>query len=91
MDKIKRLLSESEAGEYLGLKRAKTRAFGEEYKCIKHIGRRVFYDKTVIDEVLDSADMNTHLCEDDEARERRLKKEMERKLKKEKAKALLAK
>lgn len=59
---VKRLLSEPEAGEYIGLKRTKTREFGKEYNCIIRIGSRIFYDKNRIDEVLDSADMNTVLC-----------------------------
>ena len=52
----KRLLSEDEAQEYLGLKRTKCREFGEKINCIKHIGRRVLYDRNVLDEALDSGD-----------------------------------
>lgn len=52
----KRMLTEKEAQEYLGLKRAKCREFGESIKCIKHIGRRVLYDRTIIDAALDSSE-----------------------------------
>ena len=51
---MKRMLSEKEAQEYLGLKRVKCREFGEKYKAIKHIGSRVLYDRVVLDEALDS-------------------------------------
>lgn len=53
---IKRMLTEKEAQEYIGLKRAKCREFGEQIKCIKRIGRRVLYDKTIIDKALDNMD-----------------------------------
>lgn len=52
---VKRLLSEKEAQEYTGLKRGKVREFGEKINCIKHIGRRVLYDRTIIDAALDSS------------------------------------
>ena len=51
---MKRMLSEKEAQEYLGLKRVKCREFGEKFNAIKHIGSRVLYDRYVLDEVLDS-------------------------------------
>ena len=51
----KRMLSEDEAQAYLGLKRSKCREFGEKINCITHIGRRVLYDRTVIDAALDSS------------------------------------
>lgn len=53
---MKRMLSEVEAMEYLGLKRVKCREFGEQFKAIKHIGRRVLYDRNILDEALDSGD-----------------------------------
>lgn len=49
----KRLLSETEAGFYLGLKKSKTREFCAEHGCIVRIGRRVLYDKDRIDKVID--------------------------------------
>lgn len=55
-DVAKRLLSEKEAQEYTGLKRGKVREFGEKINCIKHIGRRVLYDRTIIDAALDSSE-----------------------------------
>ncbi len=50
---MKRLLTEREAMDYLGVKRTKLREYAEEIKCIKHIGKRVLYDKTIIDKALD--------------------------------------
>ena len=50
---VKRMLSEKEAQEYTGLKRGKCREFGEEIRCITHVGRRVLYDRTVIDAYFD--------------------------------------
>ncbi len=51
---IKRMLSEKEAQEYIGLKRVKCREFGESIGCVKRIGRRVLYDRFIIDKALDS-------------------------------------
>ena len=51
---MKRLLSEKEAQEYLGLKRNKCREYGEKIKCKRHIGRRVLYDRYIIDVALDA-------------------------------------
>jgi len=59
----KRLLSEIEATEYTGLKRSKIREFGTKYNVIKHIGRRVLYDKQMIDRILDEATSDEVLCE----------------------------
>ncbi len=50
----KRMLSEKEAQVYMGLKRGKCREFGEKIKAVKHIGRRVLYDRKVIDDFLDN-------------------------------------
>lgn len=50
----KRMLSEKEAQDYLGLKRVKCREFGEKINAVKHIGRRVLYDRKIIDDALDS-------------------------------------
>ncbi len=57
---MKRLLSEKEAQEYLGLKRAKCREYGEKINCVRRIGRRVLYDRYIIDVALDA------LCSDHE-------------------------
>ena len=56
---LKRMLSEKEAQEYLGLKRGKCREFGEKVKAVKHIGRRVLYDRLVLDAALDSLDADS--------------------------------
>lgn len=55
-DVTKRLLSEKEAQAYTGLKRGKVREFGEKINCIKRIGRRVLYDRNIIDAALDSSE-----------------------------------
>lgn len=52
----KRMLTQKEAQEYLGLKQAKCREFGEQINCIRRIGRRVLYDKFIIDKALDNLD-----------------------------------
>ena len=49
----KRMLSEKEAGTYLGIGRAKTREFCKKINAVTHIGTRVLYDRTVIDAYLD--------------------------------------
>ena len=51
----KRMLSEKEAGAYLGLGRGKTREFCNEIKAVMHIGSRVLYDRMVIDAYLNNA------------------------------------
>lgn len=51
----KRMLSEKEAGVYMGLGRTKTRETGKKIKAVVHIGKRVLYDKTIIDEFIDNA------------------------------------
>ena len=48
-----RLLSLSELQDYLGLGRNKAIEWGKSIKADVHIGRRVLYDKSVIDRVLD--------------------------------------
>ena len=51
-----RMLTEKDAQIYLGLKRAKCREFGEKVNAVKHIGRRVLYDRKILDDALDSLD-----------------------------------
>ncbi len=51
---VKRMLSEHEAEDYLGLSRSKLREFAEENNCVIHIGRRILYDKTIIDKAIDN-------------------------------------
>lgn len=50
---IKRLLSIGEAGSYLGLGRSKTIEFCNEIGAVIHIGRRVLYDREMIDKALE--------------------------------------
>ena len=48
-----RLLSLSELQDYLSLGRNKAIEWGKSIKADVHIGRRVLYDRVVIDKVLD--------------------------------------
>ena len=48
-----RLLSLSKIQDYLSLGRNKAIAWGKSIKADVHIGRRVLYDKSVIDRTLD--------------------------------------
>lgn len=50
----KRLLSSIELSSYLGLGRCSSTDFATKIKARVKIGRRVLYDKTVIDKYLDS-------------------------------------
>ena len=58
----KRLLSEPEACEYIGVKRNKLREFAKSCGAVRHIGSRVLYDKVVIDRVIDEASPDEVLC-----------------------------
>lgn len=49
----KRLLNIRELMEYAGLGRNKAIEWGKEIKAEVRIGRRVLYDKAIIDKVLD--------------------------------------
>lgn len=49
----KRLLNIRELMEYAGLGRNKAIEWGKEIKAEVRIGRRVLYDKSIIDKVLD--------------------------------------
>lgn len=49
----KRLMSERETCEYVGLGRSKCRSWAEEIGAIRRIGRRVLYDRAVIDRAVD--------------------------------------
>lgn len=48
----KRMFNVSEAGSYLGLGRTKTMEFCNEIGATVHIGRRVLYDREVIDRAI---------------------------------------
>ena len=49
----KRLLSISEAAQYIGQGESRTRSYMEEIGAVRRIGRGVLFDKTVIDRALD--------------------------------------
>ena len=51
----KRLLNWRDASEYTSLKRASLNAFAESIGAIRHFGRRVMYDKAIIDAALDKS------------------------------------
>lgn len=51
---VKRLLQEPEMKLYIGLGRNKAREFCESIGATVRIGRRVLYDKEVIDSALDA-------------------------------------
>lgn len=50
---VKRLLSAEEVAIYTGLGRNTARKFCEEIGAVKRFGRRVLFDKKIIDQVLD--------------------------------------
>ncbi len=53
----KRLLSWEEAREYTSLGRAAVRDYGEKIGAIKYYGRRVLFDRMIIDENIDAKRM----------------------------------
>lgn len=53
----KRLLSEAEAREYIGLGKGSCREYCSQIGAVRRIGRRVLYDRVVIDRAID--DMNS--------------------------------
>lgn len=50
----KRLLSKEEFCRYIGLGHSKAEKWAAQHGAVRHIGRRVLYDRAVIDRVLDS-------------------------------------
>lgn len=54
----KRMLQEPEMKTYIGLGRTKARELCESIGATVRVGRRVLYDKTVIDAYFDSATKN---------------------------------
>ncbi len=48
----KRMFSITEAGNYIGLGRTKTMEFCKEIGAVVHIGRRVLYDREIIDQAI---------------------------------------
>ncbi len=49
----KRLLNMREYLDYVGLGHTKGREWAKEIGAVKHIGRRTFFDVTIIDKALD--------------------------------------
>ncbi len=49
-----RMLSEIQAQAYTGLGRCSIRKLGAEIGAIKHFGRRVLYDRVIIDKYFDA-------------------------------------
>ena len=49
----KRLLTEAEAMCFVGLRRTKFRSWAAEIGAVRHIGRRVLYDRAVLDRAVD--------------------------------------
>lgn len=54
----RRMISEKEAADYLGLGRTKTRTFAEECGAVRRYGRRVLYDRAALDHALDQMAAN---------------------------------
>ena len=50
----KRLLNRAELCAYIGMGHSRAEAWAKENGACKHIGRRVLYDRVIIDRVLDS-------------------------------------
>lgn len=48
----KRLLSIAEMKNYTGLGENAAKVWGKKHGAIRHIGRRLFYDRVIIDQVL---------------------------------------
>ena len=59
---IKRMLSYTEACEYMGIGISSLRRFAAEYPCTKKIGKRVLFDKIALDKYLD--DCGYEECEE---------------------------
>lgn len=49
----KRMLSADELAKYVGLGRHTARQFAEEIGAVKHYGKRVLFDRVIIDKALD--------------------------------------
>lgn len=50
----KRLLNKSEFCNYIGLGHTKAEKWAIEHGVVRHIGRRVLYDRVAVDKVLNS-------------------------------------
>ncbi len=48
-----RMLVEKQALAYTGLGRSSLRKLASEIRAVRHVGRRVLYDKNVLDEYFD--------------------------------------
>ena len=56
----KRMLTEKEAQIYLNMSRATCRKFGEDCGAVKKIGRKILYDKPILDKALEN--LEPHKC-----------------------------
>ncbi len=54
----KRLFRASEYLEYVGMGRTKGMEWAKEIGAMKHIGRRAFFDKVIIDKAIDALPTN---------------------------------
>ena len=59
----KRLLGIDDAAKYIGMGRVMTRNIMDEIGATRHIGRRVLFDKKIIDEALDKMECCTGATE----------------------------
>ncbi|WP_288780523.1 polyprenyl synthetase solanesyl diphosphate synthase [uncultured Dialister sp.] len=50
----KRLLNRAELCAYIGMGHSRAEAWAKQNGACKHIGRRVLYDRVIIDRVLDA-------------------------------------
>lgn len=54
----KRLLNLNEFMAYVGLGKTKGMEWAKEIGAVRHLGRRVFFDRVIIDKALDDMPMN---------------------------------
>lgn len=59
----KRLLGIDDAAKYIGMGRVMTRKIMDEIGATRRIGRRVLFDKKIIDEILDKMESCTGATE----------------------------
>ena len=53
----KRLLDITELAQYIGMGKTYSRKWADEIGAVKHFGRRVLFDRNVIDSALDNDEM----------------------------------
>lgn len=57
-NKNNRLLNVNELMEYMGIGKTGAMRFGKEHGCIVRVGRRVLYDRELVDKAIDSLRAN---------------------------------